>query len=59
MEDPTIVAAGAAVLRIVGSRLRHEAALRGDAPEIWLAIRDIEGRTSKMSPCSMNSWLVN
>jgi len=56
MNDSDIVAAGVEVLRIVGSRLRGEAAVRSHDSGIWLAIRDVEGLADRLVDVDQSEW---
>jgi len=52
----SIVAEGVSALRVVGLRLRAEAAARADVSEIWLSIRDVEGLAGRLSDMDQSDW---
>jgi len=53
-----IVGSGVNALRLIGGQLRTEAARRADAPELWLAVRDVEGLAERLSAMAQNDWLI-
>lgn len=57
-EYSEIVGAGVNALRLIGGQLRTEAARRADAPELWLAVRDVEGLAERLSAMEQNDWLI-
>lgn len=57
-EYSEIVGAGVNALRLIGGQLRTEAARRADAPELWLAVRDVEGLAERLSAMDQNDWQI-
>lgn len=55
-EYPDIIARGVGVLRYLGTKLRAEAERRPEAPELWLAIRDLEGLAARLADASEWEW---
>lgn len=55
-EYSEIVGAGLNALRLIGGQLRTEAARRADAPELWLAVRDVEGLAERLSAMDQNNF---
>ena len=55
-EYSEIVGAGVNSLRLIGGQLRTEAARRADAPELWLAVRDVEGLAERLSAMDQNNF---
>jgi hypothetical protein len=51
-----IVDGGVRVLRSIGGKLRAEAENRPDAPELRLAVRDLEGLAARLADASAWQW---
>ena len=51
-----IVAEGAVVLRTIAAKLRAEAARRPRTPELWLAVRDLEGLSGRLGAIERRDW---
>jgi hypothetical protein len=51
-----VVARGATILHTLGTRLRHLAAERSDAPELWLSVRDFESLGKRLAEFSERDW---
>lgn len=55
-EYPEIVAAGARALWAVEARLRAAALQHPEAPELWLAVRDVDGLAMRLDATSEWEW---
>jgi hypothetical protein len=53
---PDIIGGGVGVLRYLGTKLRAEAERRPEAPELWLAVRDLEGLAARLANASEWEW---
>ena len=51
-----IVAEGAVILRTIAAKLRAEAARRPRTPELWLAVRDLEGLLGRLAAIERRDW---
>ena len=55
-EYPEIVAAGARALRALEARLRAAAVRHPEAPELWLAVRDVDGLALRLEATGEWEW---
>jgi len=55
-EYPEIVAAGTHALRAVEARLGAAAVRHPEAPELWLAVRDVDGLAMRLEATSEWEW---
>ena len=51
-----LVGAGVRVLSSLGTALRDEAEQRPQAPELWLAVRDLEGLAMRLAAMTDGEW---
>jgi len=56
VDYPDIVAARVRVLHSLGTQLRAEAERRPKTPELWLAVRDVEGLAERLADPSESEW---